>query len=351
MSFDTIFKKLSDSAKKDPHSNAYRPGDISIPSEVPYGIPSGIPRLDVSIGRTGLPAGRVIEYFGFEKTGKTTAALHALAQAQCMGGGGLFIDGEQSWDEDRATEIGIDPNKNLALSSVDTIESIFRQMDAGIKGYMESGLSVPFVIIVDSITGVTSELEKEKEYGSTARVGEDARVIRSGMRKIVPDIAKSKVCVIFINHAVAKIAATAFAKQSDSSGGHAIKFFSSLRCNFANAGKIMSPDKSEMLGQKVNIQIEKLKKSKLRFPVIKEISLLNDSGFDLSLELLEAGIQVGMITKKNNLVFSMEDREFTRKDWPQVIEDWGGAQKAYEEFLVWLKNKDIIREWGDKIYG
>lgn len=350
MSFDAIFKSLEKSAKEDPHSTAYRAGSVEIPSTVPFGILSGIPRLDLTIGRPGLPAGRVVEAYGFERSGKTTFALHVLAQAQKVGGGGLFIDGEQSFDEDRATEIGVDPYTNFAVSSVETIEGVFRQMDAALKGIAESGFDKPFVIIVDSITGVSSELEKGKEYGSVARVGEDARVIRTGMRKIVPDIAKTKACVIFINHAISKVAATPYAKQSESSGGHAIKFFSSLRCNFTNAGDIKDKEKN-LLGQKINIRIEKLKRAKLRRTEIKEIHLLTDTGFDLTDELFQAGLDFGMVERVNMKTYSFNDKQFAKSDWPQMVEDLGGAQKFYEQTIEWAKEKGIIRDWGEKLYG
>ena len=131
--FEDVYKHLKKSTKEDPHSRIFKAGDIKISGNVPYGILSGIPRLDFSLGRPGLPVGRVIEYFGFEMSGKTTAALHALAQAQRCGGGGLYIDAEYSWDEDRAIDIGIDPYTNFILSQVDTIEGIFRVLDETIK--------------------------------------------------------------------------------------------------------------------------------------------------------------------------------------------------------------------------
>jgi len=303
MSFDGILKNVQKAAKEDPHSRAYKAGDIEITSGVPYGILSGIPRLDLNIGRPGLPAGKVVEFYGFEMCGKTTAALHVLAQAQKAGGGGMYIDAEYSWDEDRAIDLGIDPDVNFMLSEVDTIEATFRQMDAAIQSVMDTDFG-PFVIIVDSITGVCNEHELGKEYGEVARVGEDARAIRNGMRKIMKDISKSNVLVIFINHAISKIGAMQYAKQSDSSGGKAIKFYATLRCNFNSAGNIQTEKDSvkkqkKRLGQKVNIKIDKLKKSRLEFPEIKEVALMGVNGFDLEMELFEAGKESGLIERVN----------------------------------------------------
>jgi recombination protein RecA len=346
--FNEIFKSLDKAAKTDPHANAHRSGDITMGSDVPYGIPSGLPRLDVSIGRPGLPAGKVIEYFGFEMSGKTTAAFHALAQAQRMGGGGLYIDGEYAWDEERAINVGIDPDVNFSVSEVETIEAIFRQIEAAIKGVQSSGLNKPFLIIVDSITGVTTELEKEKEYGAVSRIGEDARVIRNGMRKIVPEIAKSNVTVIFINHAVAKVAANPYAKQSQSSGGHAIKFFASLRCEFSNAGQLKEGD--VRLGQKINIGIEKLRRSRLDHPRIKDLELRNADGFSLTPELLEAAKMVGLVNHpKGSKTYTLthpEEMEFPKADWPAVIQNFGGDNKFYDLLLKWSLENGAIKPWG-----
>lgn len=345
MSFDAIFKALS--KDKDPDSSVHKAGDLKIGSMIPFGIPSGIPRLDLSLGRPGLPAGRVVEYFGFEGSGKTTAALSCLAQAQRMGGGGLYIDSENSWDEFRAEQIGVDVDKNLMIGQVNTIEGIFRKIDTCIDSLIEESFDKPFVIIVDSITGVSTEFEREKKsFGEDPRVGQDARVIRQGMRRIMPEVAKSKACLIFVNHAISKIASGPYQKQSMSSGGHAIKFFASVRCEFVNSGTIKSDDKEQRLGQKVTINIEKLKLSRLLYPSIKEVNLLNDTGFDLTTELLSGGILSGLIRHEDKAKsYYLYETEFAKDDWEQVVADNGGPQKLYEAFLGQAIEKGIIRPW------
>lgn len=350
MSFEAIYKTIQKSAKEDKDSSIHKAGDISLNGSVPYGIPSGIPRLDLSIGRPGLPAGRVIEYFGFEGSGKTTAALHAIAQAQRMGGGGLYIDAEYAWDDERAEQIGVDIDTNFLIGEVNTVEGIFRQLDSTIQGKINAGYNKPFVAVVDSITGVTTEHEDKKEYGQEARVGQDARVIRGGMKKLMKDVAKSKICLIFINHAINKIGAMAFAKQSQSAGGHAIKFYSTLRCEFAATGQIKDDkDRDLRLGQKVNINIEKLKKSRLEHPKIKDVHLLNDNGFDLTTELLEGAVQCGFVVHpKSSQSYTLQHPqvvEFSKKDWKQVVLELGGPQKAYEMMLSWATEQGILRPW------
>lgn len=350
MSFEQIFKHIAKASSKDPDAVLRKAGDIKLGSSVPFGIPTGIPRLDISLGRTGLPAGRVIEFFGFEGCGKSTAALHVLAQAQRLGGGGILIDTEFAFDEDRATEIGVDIDNNFAPSEVDTIEAVFRQIERSINGLIESDFNKPFIIIVDSVTGVASEHERDKEFGSEARVGQDARVIRQGMRRIMPSLAKSKACLLFINHAISKVAANPYAKQSQASGGHAIKFYSTVRCEFSNAG-MEKDDNHKRLGQKINITVEKLKKSRLEYPAIKNVFLSNDNGFDMTEELLEAATMVGFVKHPSgSKTYSLNDKEFARADWPTIVGELGGPQVAYEAFLKWCKQNGKIKPWDSEGY-
>lgn len=352
MSFDSIFKGIQKSIEGDKNSRLYKSGDITMNSEVPYGILTGIPRLDLAIGRPGYPAGKVIEAFGFEKSGKSTALQHAIAQAQRAGGGGLLIDTEFSYDEDRAIQLGIDPDKNFAVAEADSVESIFRIVDGAITSILDSGFDGPFIVGVDSITGVATELEHKKKFGEAARVGEDARAIRGSMRKLMPKLAKSKVCLYFVNHAIAKVAAMAFAKQSDSSGGHAIKFFASLRCSFAGSGQLSDGTKEEkkLDGQKISIRVEKLKRAALSHPVINDIELRNDFGISLTNELLLAGKKTGFIEVLNQRTSKYKDIDFTNPDWPDVVKEVGGPQKVYNEFIEDSITKGLLRPWNEHLY-
>jgi len=237
-SFEDIIKEVQSRLSKDPSAKLYKSGDVGLISRAPYGILTGIPELDFSLGRPGLPAGKVIEYFGFEMSGKTTAALHAIAQAQRKGGGAVFIDTEMSWDEDRSISCGINPDVNLSLIEADTIEGIFRGLESTLKGLESAKWNAPFVAVVDSITGVQSQRGKDTEIGEEPRIGEDARVIRHGLRRLASEFGKRNMTVIFINHSIANIASTPFAKKSNSSGGHAIKFMSSVRVEFQAGSSI-----------------------------------------------------------------------------------------------------------------
>jgi recombination protein RecA len=355
MAFDDILKALNKKASKDPHMRVYQAGDITMGSHIPFGVPSGIPRLDLRLGKQGLPAGKVIEYFGFERTGKTTAALHAIAQAQRMGGSGVFIDAERSFSRDRALEIGLDPDNNFATSEADTIESMFRTLDAVIQSNIEEPSDKPVVIVVDSVTAVASEQEMKKEYGEVQRVGEDARVLRNCMRKIMKDIAASKVIVIFINHAVSTISAHKFAKQSTSAGGHAIKFFATLRCGFSNSGNEVDKSTKERRGQKINIVIEKSKLGDVPEPLIQDVILFGKNGFDLGTELFEAGKESKWLKGPNQQTYMLrlpdvEPMEFKAKDWSWIMENNGGAYKLYRLWRKWCMEQGKITSWASK-YG
>ena len=293
MSFEKIFSHIQKAIDKDPNARIRKSGDIDISSRIPFGIPSGIPELDLRLGKPGLPAGRVTEYFGFERCGKTTAAIQAIAQAQRMGGGGYFIDTEFAYDENRCHDLGVDTDVNFALGEAGSIEGVFRNMDAALDGLIASNFNKPFIIVVDSLTAVETEHNKSLEIGAEPRLGEDARRIRSGIRKINEKIARSKACVIFINHAIATAATNKYAKQSTSAGGHAIKFFSTVRLQFSEGSDVREDDKR--IGQNVYLKIEKLRNSKLEFPKL-DMVLLNETVFDVETSLLNAMVEAGIIT-------------------------------------------------------
>ena len=356
MAFEDILKRLEKGAKKDPHTHVYRPGDITMGSHIPFGIPSGIPRLDLRLGKPGLPAGKVIEFYGFQMSGKTTAALHAIAQAQRLGGSGILIDTERAYDTARTAAIGVNTDVNFTPIECDTLEATFRTLNEIVQAEIENPSGTPVVVVVDSVTAVTSEAEYDKEFGEVARIGEDARVLRWNMRKLMGDLAKSKVCIIFINHAVSKMAANKYAKQSDSAGGYAIKFFASLRCEFRNAGWEMTADKKGRVGQKIGVKIEKSKLGELRNPQINDVILKVDNGFDLATELFQAGIESGWLGRPNAQTYTYTDPddsetlEFKKADWPRLVENSGGPYKLYKEWRQWCREHGKITDWSE-IYG
>lgn len=241
----------------------YKAGDLRLSSSIPYGIPTQLADLDLAIGKPGWPVGRVVELYGFEASGKTTLGLHAIAQAQAMGGSALFIDTERTFDASRARQIGVDPD-NMLVAEADTIEEIFSLMEQTLDNLEKVGYDKAFVIMVDSITGVATEDDTDKDFKAPDRIGSEAKTIRRGMKRINPKIAKQKVLALFVNHAVAKI--TMYGKQSQAAGGHALKFYSTIRVEVTNLGQIKDENTKIRSGQNVKVTVEKLKGAPLSLP-------------------------------------------------------------------------------------
>jgi recombination protein RecA len=346
--FDAIFKAVAKKTKDDGLASVHKAGDVSLSSNIPFGILTGIPELDFNIGKPGWPAGRCVELFGFEHCGKTTLAYQAIAEAQRKGGGGYFIDTEKSWDAHRARQCGVDPYVNFGIADVDSIEAAFRTMLAIIESRMEYPDSAPFVIVVDSVTGTATEFMKKHEMGKEERVGQDARAIRGGMRRVTADIANANINLIMINHAISTIPKFQFAKQSEAAGGHAIKLFSTVRINLAPLGWYTEgpKDNKRRIGQKIKLKVEKLKGSSMMYPEVKEVILLNTHGFDTESNLLDAGIKAGWIQHtKGSQTYTLYDDEFPKVDWPSIVLQHGGIHEMYEEFVDWCIGEGLMSKW------
>ncbi len=287
--------------------------------------------------------------------GKTTLAYHAIAEAQRMGGGGYFIDTEKSWDEKRAAQCGVDPDLRFRIMDCDSIEAVFRSTQTILDARLQSNDGKPFIIVVDSVTGTATEFMKKHEMGKEERIGQDARAIRGGMRRVMPKLAKSKVNLFMINHAIATCATFKFAKQSEAAGGHAIKLFSTVRVNLTHGGWITvgEKEKERRIGQKIKMRVEKLKGSSMSQPDIKEIALYNTHGFDTLGSLLEAGCKTEWVKhKKGSQDYAIsnpagdEDIDFSKANWENVVTDRGGLQAAYREFVGWCMEQGIMEAWG-----
>ncbi len=351
-SFDDMYKAVAKATAKDKEANAsvHKAGDISIKSYIPWGIRTGLPELDLHIGRPGWPAGRCIELYGFEHCGKTTMAYHAIAEAQRVGGSAWFIDTEKSWDEERAAECGVDPDTHFGIVDADSIDATFRSIQRCLEARKENYDGLPHVIVIDSITGTATEAMHAKKIGEEERVAQDAKAIRGGMRRIGPTVAETNTHLFMINHATANVTSNKYAKQSDSSGGHAIKLAATVRCCMKHAGWLKEADKKTRYGQKIGIAVEKLKGSQLSHPEVKETPLLNTIGFDTTESLLRAGIESGWVRHtKGSQSYSLDEESFARTDWPQIVFQQGGIAKAYTTFLDWCIEEGIISPWGQAI--
>lgn len=349
-----ILERTSKKLEKDMTVSLHGAGDPGIAAYVPFGVSSGIPELDLNLGgKCGLPAGKIIEYYGFEMCGKTTAALHAIAECQRKGGMALFIDTEQSFSAERATDIGVDITR-LAVASAYTIEAIFNCAEEFIASVEESGFKGPVLIVVDSVTAVPTEFDADNEITKEARVGQEAKQIRRGVRRLQGMLSKAKLTTIFINHNVSKIGGMAFARQSQSAGGHAIKFFAAVRVEFINAGKITAQRQGEKvrLGQKIKLRIDKLKNAELMRDQVDELRLL-ENGFDMTHSLFCAAEKTGFITKptktgKVYVIFKDAEHhtEFTDDEWPRLVSELGGYRKVYDMWVEHGKVNGILSPWG-----
>jgi len=353
-SFDDFLNEMSglsakaDKKKKELEFSVFTGTDLRLSSHIPFGIPTRIPQLDLELGRPGYPAGRSIELYGFEASGKTCAALAAIASAQRKGGYCLWIDTEFTWDPYWAALNGVDPDR-IMVGEARTIEAALNIQDKAIQTYEKvKNEELPFVMVVDSITAVPSEEAAAKNLGEVQKIGTDARAIRNGLRKLTCDIAENNVLALYINHSTSKISAMQFAKQSQSAGGHALKFWSSMRIEFARTGDVTvgEGENKKRRGMKVNLSIEKNKVAHTDSPKVG-VQLL-ENGYDLYENLFDAMIRIGEIQKLNNQSYYFEDAkvQLSRKEWKPFVEENGdGIDSAYEWFIKKAVEKKLIRPY------
>lgn len=320
---------------------------INLQSFVPYGVPTRIPSLDLAIRRPGLPCGRIVELFGLPSSGKSSIGYSVLAQAQRMGGLSILIETERAFDALRAKQFGINLSA-LGLVEVDTIETVFTTIQTVVDEVEAESQTGPTVIVVDSITGVESELNRSKDITEESRVGEDARVIRKAIRKLADRVAKKNILLIFVNHAISKIG-NSFGKQTTSSGGNAIKFWSSIRLELANVSNVFdgSGDKRTRKGMVTNIRVEKNKVAATGTIDFK-VKLLN-TGFDIENDLLDAMVKIEAVERENKLKYRYvpEDILFSRNEWPSLIDKLGGWDKVYSWFLKAAMKHDYMLPYGE----
>jgi len=337
-------KKLD---KDDICADIYKPTDIGIASYIPHTISSGLAELDLQLGgRGGLPAGRLIEYYGFEMSGKTTGALHALAEVQKLGGIGLFIDAEHTFSPTRAKQCGVDLDR-LQVISAHSVESIFGGAEAFIENIEAVKLNVPCLIVVDSVTGTHVESETDADFSKDQRVGHEAKQIRRGVKRLHGMLARTKICCILINHAIASNLTMAFGKKSQAAGGHGAKIMATIRIEFKNMGRIGKADSRE--GQKIKMIIEKLKNAQLSQTEVADVNL-KVNGFDQALSLINAGVRTKWVTEKNKvytLQVGEDERQFKLDEWPGIIDVLGGYDSVYQMWLTKAREDGYIQLWSE----
>lgn len=358
---DDKFKKLFNLAKKDAALTVFAGDDLNMGSVAPYGISSGIAELDLYLGsKGGLPASKIIEYYGKQMCGKTTAALQAAAEWQKRGGVVIFIDTEKSYTPQRARELGCIP-ENILKHECDTIEEVFKtfvhylgEIDVETKKKSKKGFldeaDFPVLFIVDSITGVPTMADAQGDIDASDRPGFEAKQIKRGIKKINPLLSEleCKPTAIFINHSISKIGG--FGKTTDSGGGLGIKFFASARVEFTAIGAIKDKSTKERQGQKVKVFIEKLKGGHLTSPDMN-LELTNEIGFDryesLKLAMVAtsfasrpAGAQVITILPGTGHELQFKQTEFRR--W---VEEQG-YDEVYQSWKNWCVREGYLQPWG-----
>ena len=247
-------------------------------------ISTGSLSLDLALGIGGLPRGRIIEIYGPESSGKTTLALQVAAEAQKVGGICAFIDAEHALDPIYAKKLGVD-TKELLISQPDTGEQALEIADTLIKSGSVS------VLIIDSVAALTPRAELEGEMGDH-HVGLQSRLMSQALRKLTSAVAKTNTMVIFINQIRMKIGVM-FGNPETTSGGNALKFYSSVRMDIRRIGAIK--DKEQIVGNSTRVKVVKNKVAP-PFKVV-EFDLMYGKGISKTGELVDLGAKVGIVEK------------------------------------------------------
>ena len=250
-------------------------------------IPSGSLALDLATGIGGYPRGRVVEVYGPESSGKTTLTLHAIAQAQRAGGVCAFIDAEHAFDVNYARSIGVETDK-LLVSQPDTGEQALEICDVLVRsGAID-------LIVIDSVAALVPKAEIEGEMGDS-HMGLQARLMSQAMRKLTAVAHKTNTTLIFINQLRMKIGVV-FGNPETTTGGHALKFYASMRIDVRKIGQVKVGD--ELVGGRTRV---KMAKNKLAAPFCEaEFDIRYGHGVDTFAELIDLGIARNLIEKNGN---------------------------------------------------
>jgi recombination protein RecA len=248
-------------------------------------IPTGSIGLDIALGVGGLPRGRIVEIFGPEASGKTTLALHAIAESQKLGGIVAFIDAEHALDISYAKRLGVRVD-DLLISQPDFGEQALEIVDTLVRS------GAVDVIVLDSVAALTPRVEIEGEMGD-AHVGLQARLMSQALRKITATVSKSKTIVIFVNQTRMKIGVPSYMNPETTTGGTALKFYASVRIDIRRIGSVKDGD--EVSGNRVRAKVVKNKVS----PPFKEaeFDILFGTGVSQEGELIDLGSNLKVVEK------------------------------------------------------
>ena len=308
-------------------------------------ISTGSLSLDVALGIGGLPKGRIVEIYGPESSGKTTLALHVIAEAQKKGENCAFIDAEHALDPAYAKKLGVNIDE-LIISQPDTGEQALEITDSLVRSKAIS------VLVVDSVAALTPKAEIEGEMGD-AHMGLQARLMSQALRKLTGSVSKSNCMVIFINQIRMKIGVM-FGSPETTTGGNALKFYSSVRMDIRRIGAIK--DKDEIIGNQTRVKIVKNKVAP-PFKVV-EFDIMYGEGISKLGELVDLGVKAEIIDKsgswfayKNTKIgqgrenvknFLNDNPTIAKEIENQILQNAGIVEKAMMEGKV--ENKENEKE-------
>ena len=286
-------------------------------------IPTGSIALDVALGLGGLPRGRVVEIYGPESSGKTTVALHAVANAQRAGGIVAFIDAEHALDPEYAKNLGVDTDA-LLVSQPDTGEQALEICDILVRS------GAVDVVVVDSVAALVPKAEIEGDMGDS-HVGLQARLMSQALRKLTGAIARSKTSVIFINQLREKIGVM-FGSPETTPGGRALKFYASVRLDIRRIGPVK--EREAIIGNHVRVKVVK---NKVAPPFRQaEFDILYNEGISFEGDLLDLGVDAGVVEKSGSW-FSYDGERV------------GQGREAARRFLK--ENPDVRERIADAVYA
>lgn len=250
-------------------------------------VPTGCLSLDIALGVMGVPRGRITEIFGLEASGKTTLAQHIIAEVQKQGGTAAFIDAEHALDPEYAKKIGVNIDE-LLISQPDTGEQALEIVETLVRS---NGIDV---IVIDSVAALTPKAEIEGEMGDS-HMGLQARLMSQALRKLTAIVSKTKTAVIFINQIRMKIGVF-FGNPETTTGGMALKFYSSVRIEVRKATQIKQAEK--IIGNRVKAKIVK---NKVAAPFKScEFDIMYNEGISITGDLLDLGVEHKIISKTGN---------------------------------------------------